>query len=383
VSYALTILWHERRRFLPAVVAVAFSALLVALQCGLLLGTFAFASAPVDHTRADVWVGGRGAFSVDRGYPIPDRYLARLAAQPGVRRCEVYVQGFTYWSKPDGGAELAMVIGSRLGEDALGAIGELTPELRGLLAEPGTVVVDEPEMGRLGVRGAGDRAEVGGRRVRVVGLVRAVKSLWGAYVFCSVPTARAILGLSGDQATWLLGRCGSAAEAAAAARLREGPDLAVFTSEELSLRSRLHWLTRTKAGIGLGYAAALGLLVGAVVTSQTLYAAVAASLREYAVLRALGIPRWRLGSLVLAQSFWVGAAGVVLALPPTFALERAADWLGVGVLLPPLAAVLRRRGNAGHGGPVRPAGAAAPAADRAGRPAPLLIGEVRKTVHRL
>src|SRR5438552_2660505 len=188
MSYALTILWHEWRRFLPAVVAVAFSAVLVALQCGLLLGMFAFASAPVDHTRADVWVGGRGAFSVDRGYPIRDRYLARLAGQPGVRRCEVYVQGFSYWSKPDGGAELAMVIGSRLGDDALGAVGELTPELRRRLTEPGTVVVDESEMGRLGVHGTGDRAEVGGRRVRVVGLVRAVKSLWGAYVFCSVPT---------------------------------------------------------------------------------------------------------------------------------------------------------------------------------------------------
>jgi hypothetical protein len=57
MSYTLTILWYERRRFLPA---VAFSAMLVALQCGL------------------------------------------------------------------------------------------------RLAEPGTVVVDEPEMGRLGVHGAGD-----------------------------------------------------------------------------------------------------------------------------------------------------------------------------------------------------------------------------------
>jgi putative ABC transport system permease protein len=335
MSYALTILWYERRRFLPAVVAVAFSAVLVALQCGLLLGMFAFASMPVDHTRADLWVGGRGAFSVDRGYPIPDSYLARLAGQPGVTRCEVYVQGFAYWSKPDGGAELAMVIGSRLGDDALGAVGELTPELRGRLTEPGTVVVDESEMGRLGVRGVGERGEVGGRRVRVVGLVRALKSLWGAYVFCSVPTAQALLGMSPDQATWLLVRCGSAAEAdTITRRLGEGRDLVAFTGAGLSLRSRAYWLTRTKAGVGLGYAAALGLLVGAVVTAQTLYAAVAAALREYAVLRALGIPRWRVASLVLAQSFWVGVAGVVLALPPTFLLERAADRLGVGVLLP-------------------------------------------------
>ena len=68
----------------------------------------------------------------------------------------------------------------------------------------------------------------------------------------------------------------------------------------------MHWLTKTKAGIALGYAAALGLLVGAVVTYQTLSAATKASLREYAVLRALGIPRWRMALAVMSQSFWVG-----------------------------------------------------------------------------
>ncbi len=45
------------------------------------------------------------------------------------------------------------------------------------------------------------------------------------------------------------------------------------------------------------------------VTSQTLYAATAASLREYAVLRALGIPRRRMAGMVMAQSLWVGLGG--------------------------------------------------------------------------
>ena len=96
----------------------------------------------------------------------------------------------------------------------------------------------------------------------------------------------------------------------------------------------MHWLTKTKAGIALGYAAALGLLVGAVVTSQTLYAATVASLREYAVLRALGIPRWRMAMMVLAQSFWVGVIGVGLALPAVYGLALVADRLGVHVMLP-------------------------------------------------
>jgi len=100
------------------------------------------------------------------------------------------------------------------------------------------------------------------------------------------------------------------------------------------MRSRIHWLTKTKAGIALGCAAALGLLVGAVVTSQTLYAATAAAFKEYAVLRAMGIPRWRMAGTVLAQSFWVGIAGVGLALPSVFALANIGSELGTKVELP-------------------------------------------------
>ena len=96
----------------------------------------------------------------------------------------------------------------------------------------------------------------------------------------------------------------------------------------------MHWLTKTKAGIALGYAALLGLLVGAVVTSQTLYAATIASLREYAVLQALGIPRWRMAMLVLTQSFWIGIIGVALSIPTVHSSAWGADELGVRVLLP-------------------------------------------------
>src|SRR6516225_2424753 len=129
MSYALAILWYEKQRFLPAILAVAFSALLVAVQCGLLLGMIAFASIPIDHSHADIWVGGPDLVSVDRGPPIPASNLARLMAQPEVELCEICMQSFAYWTRLDGSTELCMVIGSRLADGALGAVRELTPDL--------------------------------------------------------------------------------------------------------------------------------------------------------------------------------------------------------------------------------------------------------------
>jgi putative ABC transport system permease protein len=335
MSYSLATLWHERQRFLSGVLAVAFSALLIVLQCGLLLGLFAITSIPIDHSSADLWVGSPAVPSVDLGRPVPESYLLRVASQPEVERTEIFLQGFMHWAKPNGGSELCIIIGSRLEQDSLGALRELTPELRGRLTEPGAIVVDEGDLERLGIKGIGDTAEVTNHRVRVVGLVRGIRSLSGPFIFCSVTTARALLRFSAEQTTYIVARCHDPAEAPAVVeRLRSYPTMTAFTSAEFSRRSQLHWLTKTKAGMALGCAAALGLLVGAAVTSQTLYAATVASLREYAVLQALGIPRWRIAGMVVALSFWVGAAGVGLALPTVFGLARGAGMLGVPVLTP-------------------------------------------------
>jgi putative ABC transport system permease protein len=98
----------------------------------------------------------------------------------------------------------------------------------------------------------------------------------------------------------------------------------------------MHWMTTTKAGLALAFTALLGLLVGAVVTSQTLYAATAAAQREYATLRAMGIPRWRLRMSVLAQSFWVGLGGLLVAAPVTLLLAQTAGLIGTQVRLQPI-----------------------------------------------
>ena len=335
-SYSLETLWYDRQRYLPGVLAVAFSALLIALQCGLLLGLFSITSIPIDHTSADVWMGAPRVLSVDLGEPISEGDLCRMGVQTEIERCEVYIQGFAYWSKPGGGRELCMVIGSRLSPDSLGKINILTPAQCGLLGEEGAVIVDESDIHRLGIHGAGEVAEISGRQVRVVGLTKGLKSLAGPYVLCSVPTARRLFRQSEMQTTYVLGRCRRAEDAATVvSRLRAYKNISAFTKAEFSRRTQVHWLTKTKAGAALGYAALLGLLVGAVVTSQTLYAATVASLREYAVLQALGIPRWRMAVMVVSQSFWIGIIGIALALPAVYGLKWAADRLmAVEISLP-------------------------------------------------
>lgn len=334
MSFTLATLWHGRQRFIPAVLAVAFSALLVALQCGLILGALSIVSLPVDNTSAHIWVGAPELVSVDVGQPIPASWRARCN-MPEVERSELFVRGVPLWHKPSGGSELCIVIGSRLHEGALGCMRQLTPELRARLSEPGSVVVDAEDLGRLGLRGIGETGEIAGQRVRVVGLVRGLKGLTGPHVFCSLETGQRLLRLSPDQATFLLVRCRRGEDVPKVVQqLAKYPEMTVLAASDLSMRSQCHWLLKTGAGVALGLAGALGLLVGAVITSQTLYAATVMALREYAVLRALGIPRWRLAACVLTQALWIGLAGIALALPIIFSLIPVGGALGANVILP-------------------------------------------------
>src|SRR5437764_12476917 len=106
MNFALTTIWQERQRFLPAVMGVAFSALLIALQGGLLLGLLTLMSTPVDHASADLWVGHPEVRSVDLGRPIPEAWQDRLAMQPEVRRVDPCVEGFASCMRPhDNAAE--------------------------------------------------------------------------------------------------------------------------------------------------------------------------------------------------------------------------------------------------------------------------------------
>lgn len=333
-SYALATLWYERARFFPGVLAVAFSALLIALQCGLLLGLFSITSIPIDECDAHIWIAHPEVPSVDLGRPIPEAWASYLS-MPEIERVEPYVEGFGYWDKPTGGMELCLVIGTRLGPDAIGPVRQLTPEHRSLLAQPGAIVIDESEFGRLGITKVGDTTEIIGRQVRVVGTVSGLRSLAGPYIFCSYETSRSILRPPPDQATFLLARCRHKEDAARVVEQLNKYDRKVMamTADDFSFRSRWHWLTKTKAGIALGMAAILGLMVGAVVTYQTLRSATAASLKEYAVLRALGIPRFRMMLMVVSQSFWVGLAGIAIAIPLIHFFAMIGN-IGAKVILP-------------------------------------------------
>jgi putative ABC transport system permease protein len=327
VSIARSMLLFDWRRYLAAVLAVTFSGLLVIVQLALLLGMFSTVSVVIDRSSADLWIGYRNTQSVDLGRPIAREADARAWAHRGVEQVERYASAFGDLRREDGVPVSVIIHGIDASPDALAFAKLLSPEQRALLRTPNAILIDAADTGKLGAR-TGSVIEINRKRASIIGLVEGLRAIGGVNVLTSLATARTLAPETADLPTFVLLRLKSgyradvvAGEIADNARL---PRYSVWTANDFSIRSQTYWLLESGAGIGSGFASLLALLVGLVITSQTLSAAILASIKEFAALRALGVSQSALRAVVIEQATWVGLVGLMV----TALLTIAVAWLG-------------------------------------------------------
>jgi putative ABC transport system permease protein len=316
VALARKTLIYEWRRFLPAMLAVGFAGLLQLLQIALVLGIFGSTSLYITGSSADVWVGYPGTQSVGSGRNIDADVESRILMDPAIQRVEPYIWVDGDWRGPrDTGGVSVFVSGIDPSPDGLMFSKALPADLRARLAEPDAVVVDRSALDQLGV-GIGQTATINGHQVRVIGVSSGLRALGGVNVLCSLDTARELDEDPADVGpTYLVAKLHDPHQAnAVAMRLRGATAFGPYTTwsaKDFARISVRYWLFDTGAGAGVLFLAGIVFLVGAVITSQTLIAAVNGSMREYATLNALGVGVGALRKVVLEQAFWVGALGLL------------------------------------------------------------------------
>ena len=316
VALARKTLIYEWRRFLPAMLAVGFAGLLQLLQLALVLGIFGSTSLYITGSSADVWVGYPGTQNVGSGRSIDADVQSRVLMDPAVQRVEPYIWVDGDWrGKTETGGISVFVSGIDPSPEGLMFSKALPPSLRARLAEPDAVVVDRSVLDQLGVD-IGQTATINGHQVRVVGISSGLRALGGVNVLCSLDTARELDEDPADNGpTYLVAKLRDPTQAeAVATRLRGDTAFGPYTTWSAKDFARLsvrYWLFDTGAGAGVLFLAGIVFLVGAVITSQTLIAAVNGSVREYATLNALGVGVAALRRVVLEQAFWVGALGLL------------------------------------------------------------------------
>lgn len=339
VSLARSTLIYEWKRYLAAVLAVAFSGLLVLVQIGLLLGQFGTVTAIVDLAQADLWVIAPNTESFDLAREMPSRLEMRLRMHPEVETVQQMISGFGDWRTRDGGKVTVYVWGLDTDPDSLSWPRSLDPALREQLRETGGVIIDVVDVNKLRAN-IGEISEINNKRVRVVGLMEGFRAIGGANIMSSMATARELEGqyLDSDYAQYFLVKLHDSSRAA---QVRDqlqptgsNPPYRVMTPEELSAMSQAYWLLESGSGISFGFSAVLALIVGVAITSQTLRGTILAALREYATLRALGVSLKSLRAIVLEQAFWVGVVGLIVTGALTCAIYLTARASYVAIAFP-------------------------------------------------
>jgi putative ABC transport system permease protein len=318
ISIARKTLLHEWRRFLPAVVAVAFSGVLIIAQGALLLGIVGANALYVTQSDADFWVGYRGTQSVELGRSIPAEAITTLEVQPSVQRMEPFLLGSGDWrSGGDNGATGVTIVGIDTDQDGVGLAKIVPTPLRRALREPGAVVIDAGDSSKLSIA-VGDIAEINGHTIRVVGLIDGLRGLGGVNIVGSLGTARGLDPTlsSTNAATYYIGSLKNPASTQMVDQLKAlllSPRVEIWQSEALAGMSTTYMLMESGAGIAFIFATVIALMIGTLITSQTLLAAVNGNIAQYATLRALGVPFRGLQRIVMEQAAWVGLCGLAVS----------------------------------------------------------------------
>jgi putative ABC transport system permease protein len=306
---AWRMLAHKPTRLFMTWAGLGVLFFLAAVQLGLLVGWCNTVSAIVRHANADVWVMAEQTPAFDYGTAIPRQRVYQSRSIEGVAWAEGMLMAWNIWQRPDGRRVNVELVG--LDNQCVGGPWAMVEGAVDRVLLPDGVIVDELFLEQLGVRRVGDEVEMFGRRAVVRGISTEVRTFTASpFIFTSIEAARKYDKRYGpDDVTYVLVRCapGYSAEAVRDRLRGELQHVEVLTRGEFAVRTMRYWMLETGAGLTVILAAALGLAVTAVVTSQTLFAVTQEYLGNYATLAAVGFGRAQLLACVLIQ-------GLVLAL---------------------------------------------------------------------
>jgi putative ABC transport system permease protein len=320
VALARRTLFYEWRKFLPAALAVAFSGLLLLMQAALMFGIFDSASVYVNKSDADLWAGYPGTQTIELGRPIPHDTEMALLVDPDVTRVEAFHWLDGDWRGPASHGSVSVFIsGIDPRPDGLMFAQALPQDMRVKLNEPNAVIVDAADLSKLGLD-IGGAATLNGHRVKIVAATPGLRALGGVNIVTSIATARHLNTDANepDKVAYYVAKLRPAVDPEIVRdRIQQTwPQhrFMLWTKAEFAHTAATYWMFETGAGLGFVFFTFIVFLVGTVITSQTLVAAVASHVREYAMLNALGAGRAALRRVVLEQALWVGGFGIVVGM---------------------------------------------------------------------
>jgi putative ABC transport system permease protein len=329
-------LLQSKVRTVVGTAGVAFAAVLIFFQFGLLKAVGRTATVVYDALEFDVLIRSRAYVEVSDPRGFSSHRLREALGVPGVAAASPLQIAVNEWRHPDAAARkyrMILTLGVRPGDPVFA-----NPDLQSRvdrLTFPEHLLIDElshrefgPRSGEMFQGGTepqsdvGVRTEINERPVEIAGVFRLGAGFGadGAVIVNDRGFSRVTPRRGTDEVSLGLVRLepGVDPEAAAAA-LRErlptgaGGDVEVLTREEALSRERARWLWETSLGLVFFFGAVVACVVGSVIVYQVLASDVADRLPEYATLKAIGYRDRFLSGVVVSQALLLAVVGFAIS----------------------------------------------------------------------
>jgi len=343
VDLAWRMLWHDKTRFMITVSGVAFAVALVFVQVGLFLGLLNNASVTIKHMDADLWITPHNTSNVDFANFFPETYIERVRSIPGVSRADNLIVFFMFMTLPSGSRESVEVYGMedfrRWNFPWKVSEGNLDDLRRG-----NYIFMDQSATRRFGPFSTGEYRELMDRRVKIIGKTSdAVSFTTTPLVFMDYHRAQVLGGDTLEKrASYGLVKLSPGADVEQVRQeiMRRLPHNDVHTKAEWSRLSESYWVDNTGIGLNMYLTVFLGVLVGVVVVTQTLYTSTIEHIKEYGTVKAIGGRNRDLYFVIGKQALIAAVLGFAVGGAMAWSLRGGVERAGLKLLISPEMAVM-------------------------------------------
>jgi putative ABC transport system permease protein len=310
---ALRMVIHDRSSTAGALLGVIAIVFLVGQQLSIFFGLLNFMSVLPDHSGVDAWIMSPNLTNADAGGLISGRYIDRVVGLPEVEWAEPLLIGSGLFRKRDGSFEPVRIIGSRRPR-LFGGAWEFAQNDERALLDVEAIAIDKIDVSKFGNPQLEEVREIGDFRVRVRAITKGARGFQGTLVFASLDKVREISRTPPGRYSAILVRFKPGTDMPEALeRLRAlVPQCSVYSSAELARLTRTFYVTNTGIGGSFGFSTTIGIVVGAVIITLTMYTSVLSRYRDFAVMRALGGRRWDITVIVISQVLIITSIGLFL-----------------------------------------------------------------------
>lgn len=302
------LLAHRGRTF-AAVVGVAMALLLVLALRAIFAGMEDRLTAYIDGTGADVVVAQQGVRTMHMTQSaLPPTVVSAIGRIPGVARADGIVYRGAFLESSSGRRAVVAVV----------AGGTVRRVVSGRAPREGEIAIDRVAADTLGA-GIGSTVRVLGMPLRVSGEVNGTAAISGSFAFVDARTLARMLNLSSVFSYVLVRGQRRISPAVLAARIELRLPGVTATARSAFAASERRVVGDMSTGIVRGMTL-VAFVIGVAVAGLVAYAQALSQLRDYGVLRAIGLSGRRAIAIAVTQVAAVVAGGLVIALGLLWAL---------------------------------------------------------------